>query len=130
MTALDANDSIIAVQPIGPYSAHAIRATGQAVDSDSSAIPGLIIQVASGSDIYYGDFNFYAAVTDSFDGYYDIGISDLRRVISLWAQIQMKKIFKILTSPDSRYRDTLLCLRAMNMVGIPGSMVPLQNLMA
>ena len=52
MTALDANDSIIAVQPIEPYSMHTTRATGQAVDSDSVAIPGLIIQVASGGDIY------------------------------------------------------------------------------
>ena len=65
MTALDANDSIIAVQTIDPYSAHVTRATGQAVDSDSAAVPGLIIQVAAECNIYYGDFNFYAAVTDS-----------------------------------------------------------------
>ena len=102
MTALDANDSIIAVQTIEPYSAHATRATGQAVDSDSAAVPGLIIQVAAGGDIYYGDFNFYAAVTDS-NGYYDIGISDLEEGDFVMAADTDTEEFEEIYGEDSQY---------------------------
>ena len=102
MTALDANDSIIAVQTIDPYSAHATRATGQAVDSDSVAIPGLIIQVAAGGDIYYGDFNFYAAVTDS-NGYYDIGMSDLEEGDFFMGTDPNEEDFEGIYGQDSKY---------------------------
>ena len=102
MTALDANDSIIAVQPIEPYSMHTTRATGQAVDSDSVAIPGLIIQVASGSDIYFGDFNFYAGVTNS-NGSYDIGISDLEEGDFFMGTDINEEDFQNIYGADSRY---------------------------
>ena len=81
---------------------HTTRATGQAVDSDSVAIPGLIIQVASGSDIYFGDFNFYAGVTNS-NGSYDIGMSDLEEGDFFMGTDPNEEDLQNIYGPDSRY---------------------------